>query len=170
MRKITMPLLLLSIVIISFVLWKSSQQKVLEIPYPYIFKSETIPNKYCCETSVGTDLDAAVQYVGGIKYDVRGKVFKATDKLSIEFKDDKLYCLTKASFEAGDSRDENPFNIIYNDEHKVLAIDEIDANLIVNVFTLNKDTGIGNWAKIRADGFLTGNPDSQSYCLKCWPQ
>jgi hypothetical protein len=169
-KRILTSLFFVSLIFMGVSIYKSSKEKVLEFPYPFILKLEGVHSKYYCEALLGTTIMSPAMTIGDIKKGVQGKVFKGTDKLSIEIKDDKLYFLTKASFEAGDSRDENPFTIIYNDEHKVLAIDKIDESLIVNVFTLNKDTGVANWAKIRNEGFLTGNPDTQSYCLKCEPR
>jgi len=143
------------------------QKKVIEIPYPTTAKFKGSQDRYFCEALIGTQVYAPSETIGKINKGVIGEVFKGTDKISIKIEGNKLYFLTGASFEVGDTAEENPMNIIHNDSHILLAIDKIESNLIVSVFTLNKDTGIGNWSKIKPYGLLTGNPDSQSYCLKC---
>jgi hypothetical protein len=163
-------LILVILIIMVIFIWESSTKKVLELPYPQVFTQEGIKNKYFCEALLGTMIMAPAENIGKIKKGVKGEVFKGTDKISIEIRGDKLHFLTRASFEAGDAADENPWSIIYNDKHTVLAVDAIEKNLIVNVFALNKDTGIANWTKLRSADIITGNPDGQSYCLKCEPR
>ncbi len=170
MDKIQKFVLVSLVIVGSMIIWNNSKSKSINLPYPYIYASQGSNARYYCEALLGTFIHSPSKNLGLIKKGIHAEVFKATDKISIKIEGNKMLFLTYASFEAGDTANENPYNIIYNDAHKILAIDQIESNLIVSIFTLNKDTGIANWSKIKPNGLFTGNPDSQSYCLKCEPR
>lgn len=172
MKKIEILLAVLLVFLSGFILYINMNEKVLKFPHPYILNMGTNATKYSCDAIVGSRIEAVSKgdHINK-KIGVLGKLFKGTDKIIIEIKGNKLHFLTRASFEAGDSIDSNPFNIVYNNNHQLLAIDvdNIGVGVTANVFALNKDTGIAVWSKTQLQEFFTKNPNSQSYCLACNP-
>jgi len=129
-----------------------------------------LENKLFCSAVLGSSLQTESREQAkdaGIK----GTLFDATDRIAIEVVDDKLHFLTRAMFEAGDVKDESPFSVLVNDEAQLVAMDyDVDRGVFINVFSLNRKTGIAVWSKSRSIDFLTRNPDIQSYVLSCEPR
>lgn len=140
----------------------------LEFPAPQkpLYK---IGNAIFCAAIIGSTLEA---YTGvSSKKCIRGNLFKGTDQVAIEVEGDALYFTTKAAFEAGQVRDKSPFKVLVNSESQLVAIDYDESlGAYINVFALNRRTGIAVWSKSRSRDFLTGNPDVQSYILSCEPR
>ncbi|MFA5271158.1 MAG: hypothetical protein WC412_02305 [Candidatus Omnitrophota bacterium] len=143
-------------------------RRSLQFPYPSnLVKANTI-NKYFCKTIVGTRIEAIAKNNFTIKKGVHAEVFKARDKFFVEIEADKLYLARKSFFKSNDSKKGNLFAIIYNDEHKLLAIDSgYMLGPGATLFAFNKDTGIATLTKVSTNDVFTNNPGTQSYCLKC---
>jgi len=147
----------------------SASQKVLEFPYPSKLAIDFQANNFFCKAIVGSRLEAAPKKVGNVKKGVRGQLFKGTDRLAIEIDGDDLHLLTRASFDAGQPRDDSPFTIIQHSNNQIVAydIDDSITGKVIHIFSLNTKTGIAVWTKQRSNDILTQNPDVQSYCLRC---
>jgi hypothetical protein len=146
-------------------------RRSLQFPYPSnLVKAKTL-NKYFCKTIAGARIEALAKNNFKIKKGIHAEVFKARDKFSVEIEADKLYLIRKSFFKSGDGKRGTLFAIIYNDEHKLLAIDSgYMIGPLANVFAFNKDTGIATLTKIATNDVFTNNPGTQSYCLKCDPR
>lgn len=146
-------------------------RRTLQFPYPSIGTKVKSSNKYFCKSVAGTRIDATAKNTFNIKKGIHAEVFKARDKFSIETEADKLYLLRKSFFKSSGNKKGDLFAIIYNDEHKLLAIDSgYMLGPIAAIFALNKDTGIASLTKIATNDVFTNNPGTQSYCLKCDPR
>ena len=143
----------------------------LKLPYPNTLAEGIQTNHYFCKALMGSSLVADSGRIISKGRGVLGKLFEGTDEMSIQIKGDKLHFLTRASFESGLTEDDSPFEIIVNNDKELTAID-IDEGVgtFVNVFTLNKETNIAVWSKVRSRQILTQDPDVQSYVLECLPQ
>jgi len=146
-------------------------RRTLQFPYPSIGTKVKSSNKYFCKTVVGTRIEALAKNTFNIKKGIHAEVFKARDMFSIEIEADKLYLLRKSFFKSSNNKKGNLFAIIYNDEHKLLAIDSgYMLGPGATLFAFNKDTGIASLTKITTNDVFTNNPGTQSYCLKCDPK
>lgn len=146
-------------------------RRTLQFPYPSIGTKVKSSNKYFCKTVVGTRIEALAKNTFTIKKGIHAEVFKARDKFSVEIEADKLYLARRSFFKSSDSKKGNLFAIIYNDEHKLLAIDSgYMLGPVATLFAFNKDTGIASLTKIATNDIFTSNPGTQSYCLKCDPR
>lgn len=165
------------LLLIIFLIWgvilidTNYNRRSLQFPYPSnIVKAKTL-NKYFCKTIVGTRIEATAKNTFTIKKGIHAEVFKARDKFSVETQADKLYLARRSFFKSSDSKKSNLFAIIYNDEHKLLAIDSgYMLGPGATLFAFNKDTGIATLTKVTTNDIFTNNPGTQSYCLKCDPK
>jgi hypothetical protein len=102
---------------------------------------------------------------------LKGMVAKGTDNLSIEMKDNKtLLMMTVASVKAGIT-EPRTFAILKNTEKELTAISYEEPLLkgqTVNVFILNKETGLAIWSKNSTSFFTSKVPDAQIMYLKCY--
>lgn len=146
-------------------------RRSLHFPYPSnTVKAKTL-NKYFCKTIAGTRIEATAKNTFSIKKGIHAEVFKARDKFYIEIEADKLYLARKSFFKSNDNKKGDLFAIIYNDEHKLLAIDSgYMLGPGATLFAFNKDTGVATLTKITTNDIFTNNPGAQSYCLKCDPK
>lgn len=169
MKKIVTALAIIVLLIWLLILAdKNYNQKTLHFPYPSNSAKAKISNKYFCKTIAGTRIEATAKNTFSIKKGIHAEAFKARDKFFIEIEADKLYLLRKSFFKSNDGKKGNLFAIIYNDEHKLLAI---DSGYMLGpgaaLFAFNKDTGVATLTKITTNDIFTNNPGTQSYCLKC---
>ena len=165
------------LLIVVFLIWgiviidTNYNRRTLHFPYPLIGSKIKNTNKYFCKTIVGTRIEATAKNTFNIKKGIHAETFKARDKFFIEIEADKLYLLRKSFFKSNDGKKGNLFAIIYNDEHKLLAI---DSGYMLGpgaaLFAFNKDTGVATLTKITTNDIFTNNPGTQSYCLKCDPR
>ncbi|MFA6281083.1 MAG: hypothetical protein WCY05_01110 [Candidatus Omnitrophota bacterium] len=166
-----------ALIIIILLIWgiilvdTNYNRRTLQFPYPSIGSKIKSSNKYFCKAVAGTRIDATAKKTFGIKKGIHAEVFKARDKFYIETEADKLYLARKTFFKSNGGKKGELFAIIYNDEHKLLAIDSgYMLGPGASIFAFNKDTGIATLSKITTNDVFTNNPGTQSYCLKCDPR
>jgi len=120
------------------------------------------PSQTRCEAVVSTGLYANTIGEKGIL----AQLARGTDKISIEVDGDVLYFLTGAGFNLGGAKGAK-FQVLHNSEQQILAITS-EGGKTVDVFTLNKKTGLAVWTKTRFLDFMSGgNPSAQSFYLMC---
>ena len=120
------------------------------------------PRQARCEAVVSTGLYANT--IGEKR--ILAELARGTDKISIQVDGDVLYFLTRAGFNLGEATGAK-FQVLQNSEEQIQAISSEGGNT-VDVFTLNKKTGLAIWTKARSiDLFSGGNPSAQSFYLMC---
>ena len=170
--KIIAALVLVILLIWGIVLIDTNyNRRTLQFPYPSIGTKTKSSNKYFCKAIVGTRIEAPAKNSFTIKKGIHAEAFKARDRFFIEIEADKLYLARKSLFKSTVGKKGDLFAIIYNDEHKLLAIDSgYMLGPAATLFAFNKDTGIATLTKIVTNDIFTNNPGTQSYCLKCDPR
>ena len=144
--------------------------KELNFPLPELLPLIT-PNQCRCEAIVSTGLFADTTSLSpNIKKGISAGLNKGTDKISIQIDGDTLYFLSGASFETGEAKPAQ-FKIFHHSKEHLLAIisEETPAGgYTVDIFTLNKKTGLAVWTKTRSSELFRGNiPSAQTFYLKC---
>lgn len=96
---------------------------------------------------------------------------KGTDTVAIEVDEDKFYFLTKASLEIGVVRPDEEWDILTNNNESLIAMvtsSPFENGPTIDIFSLDKNTGIALWSKNRTQGFLTGTvPVGSLIHFKC---
>ena len=162
--KISMAVISTLLVVFAIFSTSLAVDKRLKFPLPH-FSPLVTADQCRCEAIVGAFLHANTTEDKG----VLGEVFKGTDKISLQIEGDILYFLSGASFKLGEAKPVL-FKIIHNSEEQVLAIlpEQTTFGYTVDIFTLNKKTGVAVWTKTRSyDSFSGGAPSAQSFYLKC---
>lgn len=139
-------------------------ERKLEFTLPHLSPLMT-PNQCRCTAIVSSHL-----YANTIKErNISAQLKRGTDEISIEIEGNTLYFLTGASFKLGDARPAE-YQVIYNAKDQVLAIfpQKTPLGITVDVFALNKKTGLAVWTKTRSyDVPSGGTPSGQSFYLIC---
>ena len=157
---LTFITLLVMLTTISSVL---AAERKLEFALPHL-SPLMIPNQCRCKAIVSSHL-----FANTIKErNISAQVKEGVDEISIEIEGNTLYFLTGASFNLGEAKAAK-FQVIYNTEEEVLAIcPQQTAGYTVDIFTLNKKTGLAVWTKTRSFDLLSGStPSAQSFYLIC---
>lgn len=160
---------LLASLVVAFLLNPHAQAKETRVKRPPPAAPPlSIGDNFFCSAVLGSLLYTEDAKDG----EIIGTLFDGTDRIAMKVDGGKLHFLTKASFEAGDVGDENPFSVLVNDDERVVAIDhDLVRDVSISTFALNRKTGVAVWSKSRPNGFLdTLNPDNQSYLLSCEPR
>jgi hypothetical protein len=138
--------------------------KELKIPLPSL--APPMSSDQCrCESLI----NAAVFADTLSQKNIVGTLSKGTDEISIEIKGNILYFLSGASFKQGGARPAE-FRVVHNTNEQILAIcsQETGNGYTVDIFALNKKTGIAVWTKTRSyDLFSGGHPLGYCIYLKC---
>ena len=99
---------------------------------------------------------------------ILAKLTKGMDDLSIQVEGDILYFLTSSDFKLGSKA--SKFRVVHNSEQQILAIipEEEPGAYTVDIFALNKKTGLAVWTKTKSlDIFSDGLPSAQSFYFAC---
>jgi predicted transcriptional regulator len=92
-------------------------------------------------------------------------VNEGTDSLAIEIQNDVLYIMTNVGFESASAK-RAEFEVVSNSDETVLAVTS-EGERTVDVFTLDKTTGMAVWTKTRSEDLIFGSPTAQSFLLTC---
>lgn len=162
--KIYICVIVISLILVNTSVVSLAADKELNFPLPNL--SPLITHDQCrCEAIVSAGLYANTIQNKGIS----GELSKGTDKISVRIKGNILHFLSGASFETGEANAAQ-FQIIHNSDEQVSGIltQKTAFGLTVDIFTLNKKTGMAVWTKTRSSDLLAGgNPSAQSLYLKC---
>lgn len=140
----------------------------IKISYPFTFKH--YGNDYACEglivQGIYTDDGAIDKSRKGI---YANNSTENLDTIAISINGDKLDFTTGAGVKAGITHG-TPLKIIENSDKTLAAIDRDETGLAtpVDVFTMNKDTGLALWSRSLKTGLLTSkDPTSETEYLIC---
>ena len=98
---------------------------------------------------------------------IEGEVRKGTDKLAVNIKGDgTMSFLTRASVEAGVAEGDS-WSVLRDTSEDLVALHYDDFFGSVNVFALNKETGLAIWSKTRPDFLTYGSPTGAVIYLQC---
>jgi hypothetical protein len=163
-RKIHIYIIVIPLIFVNTSILSLAADKELKFPLPNL--SPLITNEQCrCEAIVGAGLyGSTIQNKG-----ILGQLSKGTDKISIRIEGNILHFLSGASFEIGEAKAAQ-FKIISGSDEEVTAIlpQETALGYTVDIFTLNKKTGLAVWTKTRSyDAWSGGAPSAQSFYLRC---
>ena len=95
-------------------------------------------------------------------------VQKASDKLAVKIKGDRLSFMTVASVEAGQAEGAE-FLIVKDTEDYLMAVHLSEGGLTtsLNTFVLNRKNGLAAWTKSRPSFLTIETPDTHSVYLVC---
>lgn len=170
--KISAVLIIIILIIWGIVLIDINySQRLLRFPYPLASAKARNAAKYFCKAIAGTRIDATAKNTFNIKKGIYAESFKARDRFFMEIDADKLYLIRKTFFKSYGNKKGDLFAIIYNDEHRLMAIDSgYLLGPVATIIVFDKDTGIADLTKISTNNVFTNNPGTESYCLKCDPR
>lgn len=162
--KIRICVIAFSLMFASTTALSSAADKELRFPLPNLLPLTT-QDQCKCEAVVSAGLYANTIQNKGIS----GELSKGIDKISVRIEGNILHFLSGASFETGEAKTAQ-FQIIHNSDEHVSGIltQKTAFGLTVDIFTLNKKTGMSVWTKTRSSDMLAGGtPSAQSFYLKC---
>jgi hypothetical protein len=164
MKKVRLSLVMAGVSLLFFYNCSLTADKELNFPLPELSPLMT-PNQCHCEAIVSAGLYADTL----LKKQIWSTLYKGTDKVSIQIEGDTLYFLSGASFGIGEAKPAQ-FKIVNQPQEQVVAIrsQEMIDGYTIDIFTLNKKTGLAVWTKTRSnDAISGGTPSTQSSYLKC---
>lgn len=138
--------------------------KSLKIPFPYTIGVLGQTSLSCESLMSARIIGSPVEYLTD---GIEGEVRKGTDKLAINIKGDgTISFLTQASVGAGVAEGDL-WSVLRDTSEDLVALLYDDVRGSVNVFALNKETGLAVWSKTRPDFLTFGSPYGSVLYLQC---
>lgn len=125
-----------------------------------------------CETKVGAVIFPKPNWEDKPLGEVEAEISTGGSKIAIEIGEKTVKFLTSTSVEVG-MMEPAEFTILSNDDKSLVAVLYDDSagiaeSKVIDSFILNKKSGFAVWTKSRDSFFISDNPDSQVYYLRCY--
>jgi len=138
----------------------------LKIPFPFTTDVSGYTS-LACESLMSAGIVGS--HTDYLTNGIEGEVRKGTDKLAVNVKGDgTLAFLTQASVEAGVAEGDL-WTVLRDTSESLIAMHLSDGvfSSQVNVFALNKETGLAVWSKTSPDFLTFGSPRGDVFYLQC---
>lgn len=146
--------------------------EAITVPFPKVTVDYHAHN-FFCNAALGTVLQGTSRTsksvsLGVEKAEISAKAYHASDRIVVEISGRKLYMFNRDEFERGKTTRDFPFEIIENSETNLVAIATgIIEPKGVNIFTLNRKTGIASWTVVMSVNPLSDSPRIDAMYLSC---
>lgn len=165
-KSIVLTIIVAIIVGIGVYFYKSRKAEIT-LPFPYATSIDPAIG-LSCEAIVGSFMYGE----NTREKKITAELFVGTDKISIELDSEgRFNFLTKASFETGETKSSENWEILQNNKNFLVArLSKFGTAPIHNfedIVYLNKENGTGLWVKTSATSLFSDTPEVQTYLLKC---
>ena len=142
-----------------------AKEKKFKYQFPKVNKI-LIPPMFKCKSIVYSYVGVTQNWKAN-KKEITSEIGDGTDELSIQIEGDALYLMTAASFRVRFSRPAK-YNIIKNTDKKIIAVYFDMTESSIDIFAINKDTGLAVWSRTSSCNILYwDNPSTDWNYLLC---